>query len=254
METHSAHESRRLASMSRRGRAAVLATALACAASAAPAHAQTPPYDLEKLERGEMRFDLMLDGEVRGEWFVSKRIEDGAFTLIDATTLYPDIRETVAFVVDAVTLAPRRAVLDADFSRRILDADLTGAAGAIRGEYRTKGPDEVDKRIIPFELALDADVTFRGVVFHLAPTLPLEEGARYEARWFNTLNGQIEDISISVGGTETVETPAGVFEARRMTFEGGSVGNVIYVAEGDAPKIVRVDVLGQNMTFLRRRD
>ena len=203
--------------------------------------------------QGEARFDLTISGEVKGDWYVARRRnEAGDIVVIDATTLYPDVRETAAFVVEGKTFAPKHLVIDADFSRSILDADLNAQGDELKGEYRVKKPDEVAKRIIPFTTKIPPGVTFRGVIFHLLPTLPSQRGMTYKVRWFNSLTGKIENIRVKVAGIENVETPSGAYKAQRIEITGGSVDNVVFVAGTPRRDIVRVDVVGRNMTFLRR--
>lgn len=215
--------------------------------------AAPPPFDLSLVPQGEARFDLTVAGDVKGDWYVSRRRnEAGDVVIIDATTLYPDVRETAAFVIDGKTMAPKRLVIDADFSRSILDADLTGKGAELVGEYRVKKPDEIEKRVVPFSTKLPKGVSFRGTTFHMLPTLPKKVGVTYDTQWFNSLTGKVEQIKIKVTGPVSVKTPAGQFEAHRMDITGGSIDNVVYVADSPQRDIVRVDVPGQDMVFLRR--
>ena len=221
--------------------------------SASSALAKAPAFDASLVPQGEARFDLTVGGEVKGDWYVSRRrSEAGDLVIIDATTLYPDIRETAAFVIDGKTLAPKRLVIDADFSRSILDAKLAVEGDKIVGEYEVKKPDAVDKRTIPFSAPIPSGVSFRGAIFHLLPTLPAKVGATYETQWFNSLTGKLEDIRIETTKKVPVETPAGKFNALRIEVIGGSVENVVYVSESPKRDIVRVDVVGRDMIFLRR--
>ena len=210
-------------------------------------------FDASALPTGEATFDLIQNGEINGQWRLSRRMLDGAYIVVDSTTLYPDVRETAAFVADAETLAPLRVVIDADFSQTILDADISWEGDRAVGAYYFKQPGEVGKQEAPFTLETPG-VYLRGVVFQILPALDLADGVAYELDWFSSLGRQVERVTLTVSGPEPLSVPAGEFSAYRIDVTGGSPENTVYIA-ADAPRaILRVDVHGMGMHFERRAD
>ena len=54
-------------------------------------------------------------------------------------------------------------------------------------------------------------------------------------------------MTVSDGGP--IDTPLGRFDTYRARVAGGTPENVVYVAKGEQPHIVRVDVVGNDMRF-----
>ena len=48
----------------------------------------------------------------------------------------------------------------------------------------------------------------------------------------------------------TISTPAGDFDTIRYEIRGGSPDNDVYVTRGENRRVVRIDVVGQDMQFL----
>lgn len=210
-----------------------------------------PPIDKAALPGDPMRFQLVFDGEVKGEMFYSARFQDGDYVIFDGTTFYPDVRESAAVVLDGETLLPKRALIDADFSRQIIDADLDWDGNAVAGEFTVKGPEDLERKVVPYEAELPDGTIIRESIFTLVPALPLEVGAEYSTRWFNTLQRKVEDITLIVSGTETVTVPTGEHEVYKVEIRGGTPENIAYVTTDDEHELVRIDVVGMPMQFER---
>ncbi|WDI31800.1 DUF3108 domain-containing protein [Hyphococcus flavus] len=217
---------------------------------AGAAMADPLPVDRDKVEFGEMTFRLMLAGEEKGEMFYALEQRDDVLVLHDGSTMMPSTRESLTAVFDAETLAPRSIVLDADFSRTVLDADLEFTGGKATGLYRIKQPDQLDKTDRPFDLEIPEHTVFRGSVFGLASGLPLEEGDVYNIKWFASLAGAVQDVELAVEGEETVTVPAGEFETIKLHVKA-QPENMIYVTKASPRRIVRIDVIGMDMVFER---
>ena len=226
---------------------------LALGAIIQSAAAEPLPADPSKVEYGPIRFDLVHHGRSAGEMFYSMERRDGDIVLHDATTLLPHTRESGTAVIDAETFAPRSMVVDGDFDRTIFDGELTFENNKATGLYRIKRPDETAKTDRPFEADLPDGAILRASIFGLVAGLPLADGAEFEFKWFNTLAGAVQDAKIVVTGRQTVETPAGEFETFVLDLQA-TPQNTIYVTVAEPRKVVRIDVVGQDMRFERLAD
>ena len=198
------------------------------------------------IQLGVSRFDLIRDEEVQGDWYLEGAVNDAVYRVVDATTLFPDIRESGVWTMSADTFAPLTLSVDGDFSRNILDAELAWRDGQISGQYRVRRPDESVRRSVEFNQAAKPGAIFRAAAFALAPGIDFAEGA-VSLTWFSVLSGQFEDIRLVPEGTADIETPAGSFRTQMVGVRGGSVENILYIAQGASPRLVRVDVVGQDM-------
>ena len=216
----------------------------------AAAVAEPLPVDMDKVEFGALTFRLMLAGEEKGEMFYALEKQGDAIVFHDGTTLLPSTRESLTAVFDANTLAPRSIVLDGDFSRTVLDVDLTFENGKAAGLYRVKRPNELAKSDTPFELEIPEHTVFRGSVFGLSAGLPLNDGDVYNVKWFAPLAGALQDGELAVEGDETVSVPAGEFETVKLHVKA-QPENMIYITKAEPRRVVRIDVIGMDMVFER---
>lgn len=228
-------------------------TGLIAAMGLQTASADPLPVDADSLEYGPIRFQLIHHGEKAGEMFYQLERRGDDILVHDGTTLLPDVRESLTGVFDAQTLAPKSLVMDGDFSRTILDATLTFAEGKASGVYAVKRPDETAKTDNPFEAEAPHNAILRPAFFGLAGGLPLEDGASFSFKWFAVFSQAYMDATFTITGRKTVETPAGRFE----TYVGelkAQPENVLYLTVEKPHKVVRIDVIGQDMVFERLAD
>lgn len=220
------------------------------AATTVAASADPLPVDISKIEYGPIRFQLVQDDEVKGGMYYEIERRDNDLVIHDGTTLMPDVRESLTAVIDAATLAPKSIVVDGDFSRTIFDADLQFTDESVSGAYTLKQPADIAKTARPFEMEMQDDAILRASFFGLSAGLPLEVGASYAFSWFSTLARNFAPATFSITGVETIEVPAGAFEI----FVGelkAQPENVIYITTQAPHRVVRIDVIGQDMRFER---
>ena len=203
----------------------------------------------ERVFLGEMRLRLIQNEKPSGEWYVNARREDDRLIHVGTTSLAPDVQESEILVANWSTWRPDRVVIEGDFGRRILEADLAWDGDRFSGSYHLREPMELDKREIPVDQEGPEGTMLRGSVLLLVSALPLADGRKFHATWFSSLGGQHEDVTVTVSDGGPIDTPLGRFDTYRAKVAGGTPENVVYVAKGEQPHIVRVDVLGNDMRF-----
>ncbi len=123
-------------------------------------------------------------------------------------------------------------------------------AGEISGEYVRKQPLEISKTTHPFSAELPEGVIFRPAIFGVIPGLPLEVGAQWTFQWFSPLAASLQDVKIEVTGIETIDNAAGSFETFAVYITAPQ-SNIAYVTTEEPRRVVRIDVIGQEMVFDR---
>ena len=125
--------------------------------------------------------------------------------------------------------------------------DVTYADGRAKGAATTPGPQGMQT------LAVDAVVPPGAVddnlLMAMLPTLKLERGAEYRAVVFASGKGQLQEVMLKVGAKESVQVPAGTFDAHPVTMSGGPVAVTFYVSSGDTPRVVRLTMQGVPMEY-----
>ena len=71
--------------------------------------------------------------------------------------------------------------------------------------------------------------------------------------WYALLSHGVAQITLSAVERVEIETPAGPFTTTRIELRGGAPENDIFV-DTESGDIVRIDVLGQDMSFLKLAD
>ncbi len=173
------------------------------------------------------------------------------YVVADRTEMAPNILETAKGVLDAETLLPHSVSIDFSMGNSALDIDLAWADGHRKGQFVTTRGDKENRDDI--NIIVDIDAPLRMSVIGMVAALPLSEANEITLNipWYNTMANKTETIQINTLGREMVETPSGTYDAHKVILNGGDVENVIYVSKRLPRKIVRIDVVGQQMTFLR---
>lgn len=191
---------------------------------------------------------LIKDGVAAGSMAYSMRLNGDTYIIEDQTEMEPNILETATGILDAATLMP--ITVDIDFAvgenRTVFDFEWNDTV--LSGKV-TINQSEQPERVVPINS--NDNAVLRMAVFGIISALPLDNGFQTELPWFNTLSNTTEIVQISHAGYQTVETPAGTFEAHKVNLKGGTPENVIYVSKSLPQKIVRIDVIGQPLHFER---
>ncbi len=212
-----------------------------------------PPIDAEQIQTGEWKFKLIQHEKEAGEWIYTVERDDDVIVIHDGSSLFPSIRESGTLVIDAKTYAPISISMDGDFNRQVIEAELTWEDGRVTGEYRRKAPGDRMKTVLAYDEAVPEGSIMRWSIFALLPGMPMDEGSEYMLKWFSVMSRSFADIKISVGGIETVETSAGTFETHKVTVDA-TPKNIAYITTSLPRRIVRVDVVGQDMYMERLPD
>jgi len=203
-------------------------------------------------ETGEMHLQLVYednaDGFMRLGWV---RGED-EIMLFDRTMYASmEIFETMTMTMDASDFTPR--VTDMEFYQgaSIMTVDTAVSNSRATGMRAITHPID-GGREAPVDLEIAEGAIFRPAIFMLAPYFGLESGDSLTLDWYAPLGNGAATITLTAFDGGTVETPAGEFtNTLRIELRGASPDNDIFISMGDDPRVVRIDVPGQPMTFVR---
>ncbi|MGL4651773.1 MAG: hypothetical protein ACRC1H_20360, partial [Caldilineaceae bacterium] len=119
------------------------------------------------------------------------------------------------------------------YSQGVADLELTTRQNVTTVQRFNIPTDARDQRTLPF----------------LVRALPLAEGYATRLNTFLPLTGTLDRYSIAVVGRETVEVPAGAFDAWRVRLDTGSVVSHIWVGVEAPFPIVKFDDGRANATY-----
>jgi hypothetical protein len=134
---------------------------------------------------------------------------------------------------DAATLVPIRRMIHQ--GPAVVEMNFDG--GSVTGQIQA-GP-----QTLPLQASGEGTVFVSGGALEIGlATLDLEPGDVASIRLFEALEGRIKTYRVEATGTESVETPAGTFEAVvvRLTPEDGAGGQTLWIA-GDGDVVVKAE-------------
>ncbi len=234
-------------------RKSLFTIAALCAASFSVAASDwRTQVDINSADLSKFSMTLFSDGKEVGSMTYGWQKDGDAYVIADRSEMQPNILETARGVIDADTLLPKSVVIDFAFGPDTMGYDLvwdknqpTGTVATLRkGEAKTRAVEATDGVGAPIRLA----------VIGMVAAFPITDDFETHLPWYNTLSGKVEDITLKTVGSATVEAPAGTFDAYKVAIKGGTPENIVYVSKSLPRKIVRIDVLGQPLHFLRNKD
>ena len=171
--------------------------------------------------------------EVTATRTIAKTTRDGrdAWLVVDAAES-PMGAAADSTWVDAESLVPMRRTMHQGPAVVEMTFDGTSVSGQIQA-----GPQNM-----PLDASSDATVFVKGGALEAAlTTLELAADETATLHLFDPLGGSITPHSVAVAATESVETPAGTFEALRyeLTNPDGEVTTTVWVATGSG-RVVKV--------------
>lgn len=203
------------------------------------ADADLSTFSLQLIHQGKLAGSMTYGWEKLGEIYYVR----------DRTEMVPNVIETAEAVLSVETLLPKSVVIDFAIGRDRMNMDLMWFDGTRQGTSTTLKNGKETVR--DMHVREDTLAPLRLAVIGFMAAFPLEEGFETTLPWYNTLANRVETVIICVRDSQRVETPAGEFDTWAVDLKGGSPENIVYITKSLPRKIVRIDVVGQPMHFLR---
>lgn len=197
-----------------------------------------PPVDPSKVAMGDFHYrsDLTLGGQqmtIESDRTVGREERDGEEVMVVTSSAETPMGSTSdVYVLGASTLRPRsRTVHQGPATVEVAydDAKVTGTIQA--GAQQFPIDEDLEAPVFGADAALDMVVT----------ALPLEEDYETKLRTFEVgMQNRTRLWSLNVAGSETVEVPAGSFEAYRVAIDplDGEGGERVLWVTREAPRVV----------------
>jgi len=139
------------------------------------------------------------------------------------------------FILDKESLLPVRRMVKQGPANVTLDFGANTVTGSIKMPGQELPIDaKLDAQVFGNEAALDAVIT----------ALPLEEGYSTVVRTFDVMSQKVQAFRFEVVGAESVEVPAGTFDALKATmtpFESGGAGGTLWISRNVPRRIVKTE-------------
>lgn len=205
--------------------------------------------DRDQVFVGKQSFRLLNAGQPAGQVEVhSTFTEDGLFVLHDhSSSPAMGVHEDLLAVLDANGFAPRRVTVSGTFGEQYLNLVWQWKGRRVLGQGDQFRFDSGIYSRHAMDTELPEGTLTRATILYLANAMALKPNAVIEVNWFNSLNGQVEAIKLTVAGSETITVPAGTFDAFKVELTGGTPGHTLYVTTDVPRRIVRFDITGTQL-------
>ncbi|WP_299321338.1 hypothetical protein [Parasphingopyxis sp.] len=199
-------------------------------------------------ERGEFFLGLFNDGERDGFMRLGWIKQEDGVILYDRTMMpSTEVYETLAF-----NLAPdlQFETIHLEFHRgtSYMNLDLEFADGRATGNRVILRLEDVE--VQPVDEAIPEGTLPRPIAFIMPLVMGEEEGVQESFHWYGPLGNAFADVTVTAYPGGMIDTPAGRFDTVRYEIRGGTPDNDVYVTRGDDRRVVRIDVIGQDVQFL----
>ena len=207
--------------------------------------------DLGQLETSTDSFHMFIESKKVGSWGWTVEKTDDKIVFKDISILDGRVREDATMEVELKTLARYafKYVMTSEAQGWKISSDIVWQRDHAQGKIIREDAEGVRT----FEIdSLYTDVVPRGIFIGLLPAMALQIGRTRPLQVFSALSGRIWEMQFEVRPSETVKVPAGEFETIPVALlkQGAhGVSNIFYLTQTVPRRIVKVDVLEQNMTI-----
>mgnify|MGYP001357910239 CR=1 FL=1 len=203
-------------------------------------------------DTGELHMRLMFNGAEDGFMRLGWQRRYGTIHVYDRSMLASgELYETMTVDMRDGDFYPVSASIRFHQQAAIMTVDTEISEGRATGLRALLVPLQGEQEA-PVDLDIPDGTLPRAATFILAPYLALSAGDAVSYDWYAPMANAVATVTVTAFEGGAVDTPAGRYEETlRLELRGASPENDIYVSDGE---IVRIDIVGQDMSFLRLPD
>lgn len=202
-------------------------------------------FDKNSLSESTRTYDIILDGNVKGRMVFEKFRKDDQWVIRDTSELYGQIWETLTVDFDPNSLRSKAGAIVLKAGENELEGKLEYKNDYVSADYTIN---EGQRRRI--SSITKANGLVRPLIFALPEAFDLEEGAIFPIELFAFSSGELWDTELIVQGQETLDWYGQHITTWKLYLKGGKVENYLYISVEDNPRLLQVDVLGQNLEIV----
>jgi len=221
-------------------------------AELAPSAASAVAWRTANLRSGTSHYRILVQGNPFGEETrtIAHDTAGGrdAITAITSTQIGPIVQINDTTTFDAVTYAPIRERETGTIQNQPTFIRVDYADGRVRGSAHSVTPGQ-PPRDVAIDTALAAGTLDQDQLQAVIVALPLAAGGQWTIPMFQGDEGQSRTASIRVAGEDSVTVPAGTFAAWKVEVSGMDQTMNLYVAKGDDPVLVKLEIVGAPLAF-----
>jgi len=194
-------------------------------------------------------FNMIIDGKKVGSWRWHVSRSTDVLIFKDISILDDAVEEQATFEVSGDAFDRFKISLWLQTANGRIENELNWNTQKAKGRfYQKRGEHE---RTISIDTAY-AEAIPRGIFIAMLPAFDFKLGEKKSLEFYSALGNSVWPINFSIVEITNVAVPAGTFETYKVqALKAGRAGvsNVFYVTKKNPRRIVKVDVLEQNMSI-----
>ncbi|GAB4517645.1 MAG: hypothetical protein Tsb004_27950 [Allomuricauda sp.] len=208
--------------------------------------------DKSKINARFWEYDIIWKDEKSGSMKYHVTLPNEKVVVQDTSELEGVVWEKLDMVMDLNTLQMESGTIQLKYPKNevSLNGQLNWEDQNIVGSYKVI--QDGQEKSTPIDLKPGTTVLGRGAIFALIPALDISVGKSYDLDLFAFANGEVWNMELKVVGLETIEWKNEQVETYKLTLTGGKVDNTIFMATDGTGRLLRIDVVGQDMELLLR--
>jgi len=229
---------------------AVMAVLALVLVSASPLRSQVPRYNPAALTFGRDSFSVSAGGREIGYQVSQLTRADSGFQFREETRI-GNRMEQVTFVRLGPGLESRSVRQTGKALGNDTRIELDYDGGRVTGTAVVPAPPTGQEvRTLAIDTAVSATIVDDNAIHAILPALPWSAGARWDLQVMAGGRNAIEQATLTVADTATVQVPAGTFPAWRAELRMASGGAVDFYVTRDTPhRLVKITVPGSPLEF-----
>ena len=204
--------------------------------------------NLKSVETRRDFFNMVRNKEVVGKWIWETEVSEKAIIFKDTSVLTGIVQEHFELKFDKAKMHTVFIDMETIASPNRLKVDITRTSNKdLKGQFKMSGSLNRSKSI---DTTYQTNTIIRAEIFGLIAAIKDFPSLDLNLNTFFMSSATSGEMKLKYMGEEEVKVPAGQFDTYKIVFEGkGQVSNMIYIKKALPHRIVKVDVIGQQLSI-----
>lgn len=202
-------------------------------------------FRANRLKASNRTYDIIQNGAVKGRMVYEKIQQNDRWLIRDTSELFGQVWETLSVDFNTQTLESTEGTIALEVGEKHMEGEITYQDGYVYGSYVVN---DGNKKRMGTEIEPNGMV--RPLIFALPEAFDLQQGQVYPAELFAFSSGERWKTELIVEGQEEIDWYGEAITTWKLFLRGGKVENNLYITIEAEPRLLQVDVLGQDMKIV----
>jgi|GEM_PF-613765 len=202
-------------------------------------------FRANRLKSSERSYDIIQNGTVKGRMVFEKLQQNGKWLIRDTSELFGQVWETLSVDFNPRTLSSTEGTIVLKVGENSMKGRITYEDNVVSGFYNINEGQQ--KRM---GAVMEPNGMVRPLIFALPEAFDLQQDLVYPVELFAISSGERWDTELIVEGQEEIDWYGEAINTWKLYLKGGKVENNLYITTEAEPRLLQVDVLGQDLKII----